>query len=236
MRPLKRQPIIIPCSAIFLITSIAVCIIGLLGCSSSKKPGAAPTPRLSAEHRLLILPFKDMTVLYGPNGLIKCPVCDSYFTAGPVSKNATDFLTAQLIMNLETVTSYRIEIQNRLFSGLAPDGRGGEKVLPEIDNLVLEGRALKMNYLMTGYVYRFRERVGRGFSVQEPASVAFSVHLIDTLNQRVMWSGTYEETQQPLSENLFNLGTFVNRGGGWVKAEELAGAAMKRLLRGFGQK
>lgn len=207
----------------------------LSSCGSSQKSSPAPSPRLST-NRLLVLPFKDMTVLHGSEGLIRCPVCDSFFTAGPVSANATDFLTSGIVKNLGTRTKYQVEVQNRLFSGFATDGQGNKRMLTEIENLLLEGRALKVNYLMTGYVYRFRQRVGTGFAANSPASVAFSVHLVDIVNERVMWTATYEETQQHLSNNLFNLGTFVNRGGGWVTAEELAGAAMEKLMSGFGPK
>ena len=233
---MKRQPIRILYHALISIVVITVCGTFIICCGSPKKAPPKPAPTLSTDNRMLILPFKNMTELHGTGGMIKCPVCDNFFTAGPVTASATDFLTTQLMKNLETNTNYQLEIQNRIFSGLESDGQGGKRMLSEIENLVREGQALKMNYLMTGYVYRFRERLGRGFSAQEPASVAFSVHFVDVVNQRVMWTGTYDETQQPLSNNLFNLGTFVNRGGGWVTAQELAGAAMEKMLSGFGQK
>ena len=233
---MKQQPILTLSNVFLFSAAVILCGFFLFGCGSGQKATPTPGPRLSTDKRMLVLPFKDMTEIHGTDGMIKCPVCDNFFTAGPVSVNATDFLTSQLIKNLESRTEYQLEVQNRLFSGFITDGKGGKRLLSEFENLIKEGQALKKNYLMTGYIYRFRERVGRGFSAETPASVAFSVHLVDIVNERVMWSGTYEETQQALSKNLFNLGTFVNRGGGWVTAEELAGAAMDKMLSGFGQK
>ena len=203
------------------------------GCGAPSKPRVPPRPSLSTGSRILILPFEDMTGIYGPEGLIKCPVCDSYFDAGPVSPSAPDFLTSRLISMLEKRTDYRIEFSNRMLGRFVEDAQGGQRMTSELENLVQEGRAVKAPYIMTGYVYRFRERVGRGYSAVEPASVAFSVHLIDTLGARVTWTGIYNETQQALTNNLFQLGTFVNRGGGWVRAEELAESGLESIMDGF---
>lgn len=209
-------------------------LAALYGCTAPEKTRTPPPgPGLAAGTRLLVLPFEDMTQIFGTAEMIKCPVCDSYFNAGPVSVSATDFLTRNLLRHLEQKTDWRLEFRNRLASGFFRDGQGGEKLMAELDNLVQEGVSVNVTYVMTGYVYRFRERVGRGYSVQEPASVAFSVHLVDVPNQRVAWTGIYNETQQALSDNLFNLGTFLNRGGGWVTAEELADSGMENLLKGF---
>jgi hypothetical protein len=204
--------------------------LAVSGCGTPPKTTGPSGPKLAPDTRLLMLPFEDMTQIYGTNEMIKCPVCDSYFNAGPVSVAATDFLTRSLLNHLEKKTTWRLEFQTRVSSGFISDGEGGQKIAGELDNLILEGRAVNVAYLMTGYVYRFRERVGKGYSAEAPASVAFSVHLIDVFNRRVAWTGIYNETQQALSDNLFNLGTFLNRGGGWVTAEELAEAGLETLI------
>ncbi|MGB7919391.1 MAG: hypothetical protein WCF40_04980 [Desulfobacterales bacterium] len=44
-----------------------------------------------------ILPFDDLAKIYGEAGLIKCPLCDHYFEAGPVPPHALDWLSERLV-------------------------------------------------------------------------------------------------------------------------------------------
>ncbi len=37
-----------------------------------------------------------------------------------------------------------------------------------------------------------------------------------------LWSATFDETQQPMSTNLFNLGRYPGGGTRWLTAEELS--------------
>jgi hypothetical protein len=69
-------------------------------------------------------------------------------------------------------------------------------------------------------VYRFQERQGGNLAVDKPASVGFHVHLYkgDSLVKTVV----FDETQQPLSENVLNFPTFMKRGGKWITVDELA--------------
>jgi len=42
-----------------------------------------------------------------------------------------------------------------------------------------------------------------------------------------------DETQRPLSENLFEIGSFIKRKGEWVAAEDLASSGLESMLRIF---
>lgn len=53
-----------------------------------------------------------------------------------------------------------------------------------------------------------------------PASVGFHVHLFE--DGKLVDVFAFDETQQPLSENIFRFFTFVKRGGKWITAGELA--------------
>jgi ribulose 1,5-bisphosphate carboxylase large subunit-like protein len=46
-----------------------------------------------------------------------------------------------------------------------------------------------------------------------------------------VWRGRMDETQRPLSENLFKIGSFFRRKAKWVTAEELASVGMDEALR-----
>jgi hypothetical protein len=68
-------------------------------------------------------------------------------------------------------------------------------------------------------IYRFRERMGGDFAVDKPASVGFHVHLMEGGVAKETF--VFDETQQPLSENVLALGTFFKRGAKWITAGEL---------------
>ena len=66
--------------------------------------------------------------------------------------------------------------------------------------------------------------------VRRPASVWFELDLRDR-NGVVLWSGTYEETQAPLSDDAGSLPRAFERRFRWVTAADLADYGARMLLR-----
>lgn len=95
------------------------------------------------------------------------------------------------------------------------------------------GNSLKADYMMAGNVWRYSERVGTSFSVEKPASVAFAVYLVDMKTQKLIWQDSYDQTQQALTENLFNVKDFFRQGAKWLTAEELARFGMDKMFKNF---
>lgn len=98
------------------------------------------------------------------------------------------------------------------------------------------GRAKKLGELVyadaviSGRILRFRERVGEDWGVKSPASVSFILELWDAKRGDLIWSGQFDETQKPLSQNLFAIGEFTQRGARWLTAEELALEGVKKAI------
>jgi len=84
------------------------------------------------------------------------------------------------------------------------------------------GERVNADAVLFGRVSRYRERSGRGWGSEQPASVAFNLFLVDTATGKRIWSARFDETQQALSENLLNVGKFVKRKTRFVRADELA--------------
>lgn len=76
--------------------------------------------------------------------------------------------------------------------------------------------------VVVGQVMRFRDRTGQSLAAANPASVGFTVTLYDAPAARRLWSGTFEETQQALNENLLNARRYPGGGTRWLTAQELA--------------
>jgi hypothetical protein len=88
------------------------------------------------------------------------------------------------------------------------------------------GKTLSLDAIIIGQVRVYRERDGQKFAAI-PAAVGFDVQLINAKNGIVIWRGDYFEEQKPLTEDLKG---FIERGGKWVTAEELARSGAKRVM------
>ncbi len=75
-------------------------------------------------------------------------------------------------------------------------------------------------------VSRFQERIGNNRSISFPAAVTFNYKLINGMSGAILCNGVFEETQQALTENLFNFGKASRRGFKWITAEQLAGEGL----------
>lgn len=92
------------------------------------------------------------------------------------------------------------------------------------------GKAVGADGVLYGTVSRYRERVGTEFGAREPASVAFTLSLLSVSTGKVLWTRTFDETQQSLSSNLFNWWQFWRGGPRWFTAEQFTRLGVERLL------
>ena len=210
--------------ALFIVTSL------LFACKSGvpvRETAALP----STNGKLLILPFKDMSAIYGKNVSLRCPLCGNIFMTGEVTDDAEDILTQSLISLMESRKGVELipsgQAQGVWSEMLSRD----EDRLSERDQIVETGRILGADTVMAGYVYRFRERIGTAYSVDSPASVAFDVHLVDVTSRRILWIGHFDETQRSLLENLFKIGAFLKRKCAWSTVNEMAVSGLEDMLK-----
>ena len=208
----------------FIVTSL------LFACKSSvpvRETAALPL----TNGKLLILPFKDMSAIYGENVSVRCPLCGNIFMTGEVIDDAEDILTQSLISLMESRKGVELipsgQAQGVWSEMLSRD----EDRLSERDQIVETGRILGADTVMAGYVYRFRERIGTRYAADSPASAAFGVHLVDVASRRILWIGHFDETQPSLLENLFKIGTFLKRKGAWITVNKMAVSALEDMLK-----
>lgn len=75
--------------------------------------------------------------------------------------------------------------------------------------------------LLTAEVVRFRERRGRDLGAEAPASVTFRAALWRVADHAQVWHAEFDETQEPISSNVLNVGRYPGGGTRWLTAEEL---------------
>jgi hypothetical protein len=99
-----------------------------------------------------------------------------------------------------------------------------------IERAVALGKEVGADGVIFGHVFRFQKRVGTAFGATQPASVWFEIGLVAVSTGNVVWQGTFDQTQQPLTSNLLNWWMFWRGGPRWFSAGELAGLGVDRLF------
>jgi curli biogenesis system outer membrane secretion channel CsgG len=137
----------------------------------------------------------------------------------------TDYLYAALVAspNWQVVSEREVGEMRATI----PDGSGNQA--RKLGELVFA------DGVVFGRVVRFRNRVGEDLGVQSPASVAFTLQLMDVKRGDIVWTAEYQETQKPLSANLFAIGDFTRRGAKWLTAEELARDGVQKAVEQLNQ-
>jgi hypothetical protein len=99
------------------------------------------------------------------------------------------------------------------------------------DIAVRLGQGLGVDHVMVGLVWRYQERVGGPMGASEPASVAFSLFMVEVSSGQLVWQGSFDKTQTSLSENLLDTPMFLKKGMKWLNAEELSSYGLERIFK-----
>jgi hypothetical protein len=183
------------------------------------------TPGAVAEekHKLALLPLFIEREAF-------CPVCRTVFQRGEILPGAQNTLTRLLYQKMEAKGIFKILPLEKVEEGVSHRERRVFEEKPKSSSIEL-GKELGVDFVSIGFVFRFEERIGSSVGVERPASVGFDIHLIRLKDGVEVWRGRMDETQRPLSENLFKIGSFFRRKAQWLTAEELAGVGMEEALR-----
>jgi hypothetical protein len=108
-----------------------------------------------------------------------------------------------------------------MLSAFVAQGRPVPRLDPREAGAVA-AREFGASAVMLGKVYRYRDREGQSYGASRPASVGYEVTLFEAPSGRRLWSSRFDETQQPLGENVFNAQRYPGGGTRWLTAGELA--------------
>lgn len=176
-----------------------------------------------------VVPF----FIKGPSGegsrFVGDPVSGRNFVAGEITPGARGDLTGLLYQKMTEFPQLDVIPLKEVEKVME---RGNFKKEP-IASARKTGETFDVDGVVLGWVFRYEERIGNAISVERPASVSFVIHLVDVKKGPVRWSGRFQETQQPLSENILKLGSFLRRGGVWLTVKNLASVGMDEVLVSF---
>jgi hypothetical protein len=103
------------------------------------------------------------------------------------------------------------------------------------------GEALATDVVIIGSLSEYVDRVGGDYGVETPASVAFTVDLVEAKSGHPVWHGEFAEEQQPLLTDLGGVSAFWSRRGRWLTAAELSDQGARQVVEAlevawFGEK
>ena len=142
-------------------------------------------------------------------------------TKSPLSgADAADTIAAFLTEALK-VRGFDVVAPNDLLSAFVASGHPVPRLDPR-EAGVVAAREFSATAVMLGKVYRYRDRQGDSYGASQPASVGYEVSLFDAKSGKRLWQSRFDETQQPLSANVFNAQRYPGGGTRWLTAGELA--------------
>jgi hypothetical protein len=183
--------------------------------------------------RIAVVPFQQIAPEDEGGGAVRCPLCGITINAVRAPGNPE--------MILETLFLEELNKNKPKFHLL--DGERVAAVFRRVSAVSLKsplrqvlrdvGNDLGADGVVAGYVYRFRERKGVAYSVEQPASVTFEIHLLRVSDGALVWRGTFDKTQSSLMEDLLQVSSFYRGKGRWVTAKELMGEGVEQILKTF---
>ena len=102
--------------------------------------------------------------------------------------------------------------------------------IPPVAAARLAAEEFGADAVMTGQLLRWVEREGGAGGTAEPAAVGFEMTLRAAPEGGRLWSGTFDERQKPLGENVLVTSQYPGGGTRWLTAEELARWGAGRLV------
>jgi hypothetical protein len=183
--------------------------------------------------RIAVAPFQQVAPEEAASGAVRCPLCGMTFNAAGSPGHPEKVLEELFLAQLEKERPKVIVIAGERVAGVYRRVSSDSLTISPREVLRRVGSELGAEGVVAGYVYRFRERKGVSYTVQQPASVAFEIHLLRVSDGALVWRGTFDKTQSSLMENLLQVGSFFRGKGKWVTAEELAGEGIEQVIKTF---
>ena len=182
--------------------------------------------------RVAIISFQPLIPAEGQGNTIICPLCGIGSSSGKIlegSEKIVEEVFVDKLHKLKDVELIPLDKVQGVYKRIASESLKE----PLLNILKKVGHELGSDVLAVGYVYRYTEREGYNYSVKHPASVAFEIHLIKTIDGSIIWRGFLDKTQKSLMEDVFQMSSFFKGGGKWMTARQLTEQGMNKIFETF---
>lgn len=198
----------------FLLSFLIIGLAGLAACS--QRPGAAnPQPivqhPLTSEVSKFFQPLRINTVYIYP------------LEAGLSLRDKTtplDLMQKQLLDAFQSTTSLELVNTGTGAEKVSKLEQGSKKSAKALKMRAIEiGKAVDAQGVLYGVVNRYRHGISSGGGY---AAVSFKLWLIEPRSGDVLWSATFEHTEESLSENLLKIKDAMKKGFRFRSVEEIS--------------
>ncbi|MBW1733619.1 MAG: hypothetical protein JRJ09_02080 [Deltaproteobacteria bacterium] len=208
-----------------------VLLLTIPACGGNRAPDSSKIPPPPAIKTVVVMGFNAPLPPGEKPDLVRNTVTGTTFMSYPVTGEVVEWLTERLFDMLAAQRRWGLippgQARGAMENFLASDAGTGSTPLKLIQDV---GKTFRADAVLTGQVYRWRERVGSDFGVESPASVAFDLSLIRSSDGAILWRGNYDKTQQSLMENIFDFKTYMKGKGLWLRARGLAQLGLDKML------
>jgi hypothetical protein len=204
----------------------------IISCHYREAADVSPPEGPVAFERIAVMPFQSILPEDEREGAVRCPLCGAIVGAAASPGNPERTVEALFLQHLEKNQKINVISGDRvagIYRRISTDPV--KAPLPQVLRQV--GQELGAEAVLAGYVFRFRERKGVSYAAEQPASVAFGLHLLRVADGAIVWKGHVDRTQSALMEDLLQLDAFIRQRGRWATAEELAADGMERIFKTF---
>lgn len=222
------------CRVLYGLFSVCLILPTVIGCHYREDSGVpAPEAKLVFD-RIAVVPFQQIVPDESTSAAdVRCPLCGTNVNASAIQGNPEKVLETLFLAQLEKNKPKFSLIAGERVAGIFRRVSADSLKTPLRQVLRDVGSELGAEGVVAGYLYRFRERKGVAYAVEQPASVAFEIHLLRVSDGALVWKGIFDKTQSSLMEDLFQFSSFYRGKGRWVTAEELTDEGLEQVLKTF---
>jgi len=216
-----------------LLTSAILVLTVLIGssCQIQQVP-KEDKPAVPSLDTIVVIGFRPGLPSTKTPGMVRSPISGAVFSAEAVSEEIASGLSDSLFEMLTKQDNQKWVPPREAasaFSSLA----SSNPMMTDREIYVQIGKTLSAEGVLGGHVYRWREREGTEYAASRPASVAFDLYLISVGDGAILWKARFDKSQISLSENLFDIQTFLKAKGRWMTSAELAEIGLDEMVEGF---
>jgi len=205
--------------------SVLFATLLLAGCSETLRSGraqrAATQPAaIEQNDRLLVLPFRDGSCLPPRKHRVTCHLTGEEFEAGKVPPGTGRKLARLFHQQLAARGVSLVPFDEGAALTAKRDPKEVNAYEPPLG--VEVGKEAGATKAIMGVAIRYEERSGSWFGTRDPASVAFSLALIDVSRGTMIRKLRFNRRQAPLATNLLALPIWWQQGFRWWTRREVA--------------
>ena len=202
-----------------------------LGCQKQQAASVKP-PRVLSINKVVAVGFLSAMAEADTPGSFHNPLSGSMVTAEPIPRDVIQSASDTLFERIVSEKNFELVSRGQAMGAYSSTIRSDKNVgMPPIQVVQEVGKQFNADAVLIGYIYRWREREGTDYAIKRAASVSFDLHLIRPSSGAILWKGKFDKTQQSLSENLFDFGTFTESGGKWLTVDKLAAIGFDKMLK-----